>query len=258
MIKNETKSLIVPAILISISLLLFSAEPASKPFYTACSKNGFVLVELFTSEGCSSCPAADEAVAAIAHKYKEQVFVLGFHVDYWNRLGWKDQFSNAAYSNRQKEYASSFSLNSIYTPQVVVNGREEMVGSNKRQLEETIESELDKNIPFTLQVTATFSSNANITVLYSTNAEVNNKLNIALVQLNASTQVKSGENNGRTLSHINIVRSFQSIDLKEMKSGKLSIKLPDGLTFNQFRLIAFTQDKVNYHITSIAATSILQ
>src|SRR5882757_10188754 len=93
--------------------------------------NGFAVVELFTSEGCSSCPSADALVAAVQKENKDQpVYILAFHVDYWDRLGWKDAFSDAAYSDRQRAYASWLRLSSIYTPQVVVNGRKEFVGSD--------------------------------------------------------------------------------------------------------------------------------
>src|SRR5882724_8719091 len=68
--------------------------------------NGIAVVELFTSEGCSSCPPADEAVIDISNEYKSNVFIIGFHVDYWNSLGWKDAFSNASYTERQKQYAA--------------------------------------------------------------------------------------------------------------------------------------------------------
>src|SRR5947209_3544323 len=98
---------------------LLLAQPSSGP--------GFAVVELFTSEGCSSCPAADETLAKVAREYPENVYVLGFHVDYWDRLGWKDVYSSADYTNRQREYAQQFNLNSIYTPEVVVNGRVEFV-----------------------------------------------------------------------------------------------------------------------------------
>src|SRR5256885_17175186 len=74
------------------------------------SNSGFAVVELFTSEGCSSCPPADNAVANLLKEYKNDVYVLGYHVDYWDNLGWKDAFSNAAYTKRQRDYARSFKL----------------------------------------------------------------------------------------------------------------------------------------------------
>src|SRR5258708_21433844 len=82
---------------------------------------GFERVELFTSEGCSSCPSADETVARLLSKNIDNVYILAYHVDYWNRLGWKDPFSKSQYSERQNQYASRFNLNSVYTPQVIVN-----------------------------------------------------------------------------------------------------------------------------------------
>src|ERR1700743_2334239 len=83
---------------------------------------GFALVELFTSEGCSSCPPADEFAARIAKENQDKpVYVLAFHVDYWDRLGWKDRYSNPEFSQRQQRYAQYLHLESVYTPQVVVN-----------------------------------------------------------------------------------------------------------------------------------------
>ena len=94
-----------------------------------------VVVELFTSQGCSSCPPADALIREIAHDpaLRGRVIPLAFHVDYWDQLGWRDPFSSAAYSARQADYASkAFHGGDIYTPQMVVNGREALVGSNYR------------------------------------------------------------------------------------------------------------------------------
>src|SRR4051812_5442425 len=86
------------------------------------SNTGFAVVELFTSEGCSSCPPAEEAVAGLVKDYTSNVYVVSFHVDYWNYLGWKDEFSSAGFTSRQQQYAAVFNINSIYTPQAIVNG----------------------------------------------------------------------------------------------------------------------------------------
>ena len=107
-------------------------------------QKGFALIELFTSEGCSSCPAADKAVEELAKQYPSTVYVLAFHVDYWNRLGWTDEFSQPEYTARQSEYAAKFNLESIYTPQVVVNGRQEFVGSDKAKLQQVTATEAGK------------------------------------------------------------------------------------------------------------------
>src|SRR5579871_1462623 len=104
---------------------------------------GFAVVELFTSEGCSSCPPADQLIARIQQEEKDQpVYILAFHVDYWDRLGWKDACSDHRYTQRQNQYASWFKLQSIYTPEIVVNGRDEFVGSQEKTLRSAIVSGL--------------------------------------------------------------------------------------------------------------------
>src|SRR5580693_8460725 len=107
---------------------------------------GFAVVELFTSEGCSSCPPADQLVARIQQEEKDlPVYILAFHVDYWDRLGWKDAFSDARYTQRQNHYASWLNLQSVYTPQIIVNGRKEFVGSQENILRSAIQSGLDQS-----------------------------------------------------------------------------------------------------------------
>ena len=100
---------------------------------------GFAVVELFTSEGCSSCPPADALLAEQVRDAREHgrpVYCLAFQVDYWNRLGWADPYSDAGFSRRQNDYAQAFQSDRVYTPQVVVNGTEEFVGSDRAQVAE--------------------------------------------------------------------------------------------------------------------------
>src|SRR3569623_712974 len=100
--------------------------------YNINKSNDFTLFELFTSEGCSSCPAADKTLADIQHLYENKnVLILAYHVDYWNSLGWKDAFCTERNTQRQEYYAQIFKLNANYTPQVVVNGRKQFVGSDR-------------------------------------------------------------------------------------------------------------------------------
>src|SRR5215831_4626337 len=107
------------------------------------SSNSFAVLELFTSEGCSSCPPADRLLPQLAND--PNIIPLSFHVDYWDRLGWKDSFSNSEFSDRQKEYAKRFKLSSIYTPQLVVNGEFEMVGTNRSSAEAAIKKVFAEN-----------------------------------------------------------------------------------------------------------------
>src|SRR5258706_14663017 len=120
----------------------FCNSKATKKITHPAGGNGFAVVELFTSEGCSSCPPADEAMIKLAKEFPEHVYFLAYHVDYWDYIGWKDQFSNADYTKRQDKYAEEFKLNSIYTPQVVINGEKELVGSRESKIRTDIQQEL--------------------------------------------------------------------------------------------------------------------
>ena len=95
----------------------------------------FVVVELFTSEGCSSCPPADELLSEIVDGRYENTDVIGlsFHVDYWDYIGWKDPYASRDFTNRQRIYAEKLRSHQLYTPQMVVNGKHEFVGSNRQQ-----------------------------------------------------------------------------------------------------------------------------
>ena len=209
------------------------------------------MVELFTSEGCSSCPPADEAVAKILKEYTSNVYVLGYHVDYWNNYGWKDIFSNADYSRRQKIYAKIFQLPSIYTPQIVVNGKEQFVGSDKIKLHNSINNGLKQAGAATLNITAG-TQGGKITVSYKTNATGN--LNIALIQSQAENKIGAGENHGATLHHVNIVRDIKTIPATA--TGDVILNLPPGLSAKDCSVIAFTQNENDLKITSAAKTGI--
>jgi hypothetical protein len=244
----------VTALLVLITTAFTCADSSNKKITANHNTvNGFAVVELFTSEGCSSCPPADAVVAHLLKEYKNDVYVLGYHVDYWDNLGWKDAFSNAAYTNRQKDYAKFFKLSSVYTPQVIVNGAEQFVGSDETKLHAAINKDLKQMPAQTLSVAAKANADNMINVSYQTNS-TNNNLNIALIQLSTETRVQRGENHGATLHHINIVRNIKTIALKG-NTGDLTFNLPPGLSLKDCEVIAFTQD-ANMKITSAAKTDI--
>ena len=241
----------------ALSLVLLAGAAllglASAEKKTGTAPTGIAVVELFTSEGCSSCPPADEALAAADKAYTGHVYVLGFHVDYWDRLGWKDPFSNASWTDRQNRYAEKFKITSIYTPQAVVNGTTQFTGSEKNRLFATIEKELKQTPGAAPEISATMGSDKNIHVSYKTVAAPGRVLNIALVQRNADTQVKRGENEGKLLHHINIVRGLST---STAASGELRFRLPDGMTPAGCLIIAFVQDKGTLAITAAAEAAI--
>jgi len=214
---------------------------------------GFALVELFTSEGCSSCPPADEAVAKITKEAGDHVFVLGFHVDYWNYLGWKDEFSNPSFTSRQNLYAQHFNLNSIYTPQVIVNGKKEFVGSSESLLRKTVEQQLEESPPSVIFLAAKTNGNRTVTVTCKSGKDNSFVTNIALVQQQAVSHVKRGENEGRELKHINLVRDFKTITGPE---GTVSLTIPDGLNNKDCFVVAYLQNKNSLEISSAAKTAI--
>src|SRR5450432_2216288 len=199
---------------------------------------GFAVVELYTSEGCSSCPPADEVLARIAADYKDNVYVMGFHVDYWDRLGWKDAYSNAVYTRRQQEYGRVLRLSSIYTPQVIVNGEKEMVGSEEKNLRSVIAGDLKRPGGKKIILQAS-SDGASIKVNYQVADRGGDVLYIALLQSHAETKMGAGENNGRRLQHINIVRDLQTAAAGD--AGSVNFALPQGLKGKDCKLIAFLQ-----------------
>ncbi len=221
---------------------------------TGNNNTGLAVVELFTSEGCSSCPPADEALARLLEEKKPNVYVLGFHVDYWNSLGWKDVYSDAAYSARQQAYGSVFGLNSVYTPQAVVNGTEQFTGSDSRRLNTVVNEALNKPAPASLQVAATATGNNAISISYTAKEGNGTVLNIALVQLHARSNVRRGENAGSVLNHVNVVRVFKSLNAGNVP-GKVSLQIPEGLTAAECHVIAYLEG-ANKKIVAAAETGI--
>lgn len=219
--------------------MLFVVACSGKNPQSSSHGNGFALVELYTSEGCSSCPSAEAVLTKVHEEYKEHVYVMEFHVDYWNYIGWKDVFSSADYTKRQQHYASLLHLNSTYTPQAIVNGIHELVGSNDIKLHNIINEELQKMPSIAIQITAK-ASDRNINVHYAAGSIKRQVLNIALVQKHAATNVKRGENSGRNLQHINIVRALKTIDKPGM-DGTATIELPAGVAAKDCIIIAYTQ-----------------
>lgn len=220
---------------------------------------GFAVVELFTSEGCSSCPPADELVARVQQEDKDRpVYLLAFHVDYWDRLGWKDVFSDAAYSDRQRRYASWLNLQSVYTPQIVVNGRKEFVGSQASTLRNTIEKDLQgQAAPARLSINNLKREGHQLE--WTWQAEGGKKglsFVIALVQRSAVTNVKAGENGGHTLSHVQIVRNLQTAALNGKNNGAGHMDWPVGVKPGEAEVIAFLQNDDNGEIVAATRSAI--
>ena len=219
---------------------------------------GFAVIELFTSEGCSSCPPADELVAKIEKESKDKpVYILAFHVDYWNRLGWKDQFSSADFSKRQNDYANYLHLQTVYTPQIVVNGKTEFVGSQEGTLRNALHSSLQKAAIAQLELNVVTADQKQASLKYNTEgADKNTVLQVAVIEKAAQSKVERGENSGRTLSHVQIVRKLQQVPLNG-NSGMVNIALPHGFDAKSWEIIGFLQNTTNGSITGASKASFL-
>ena len=167
-----------------------------------------VVVELFTSEGCSSCPRADMPLGELtvdASRSEGEVYGLSFHVDYWDRLGWKDRFSDGAYTQRQYQYAKRLPDSRVYTPQMVVDGRVGFVGSDRVRAVEAIESALARDDELRLSLSVKDLTASRVVIEYDVDGlREGLGLSVAIAQRSASTNVKHGENDGRLLRHRNL------------------------------------------------------
>ncbi|WP_420149842.1 DUF1223 domain-containing protein [Spirosoma sp.] len=210
--------------------------PATKPV---------VVLELFTSQGCSSCPPADKALQEItqqAAKSGQAIYGLSFHVDYWNRLGWQDPFSTKQYTDRQRQYDRNLNTQT-YTPQLVINGRQNVIGGQRKRIEQAIQTIQKQPVSSFIGVDGSLVRNARqVTINYALSAAGPYRVNVALVQKEAQTVVKNGENGGRTLLNTNVVRQFRTIDNSDA-SGNVTLLLPDGLTADQTAVLVYVQRK---------------
>jgi hypothetical protein len=205
-----------------------------------------VLVELFTSEGCSSCPPADALLERLDRSQPTggaELIVLSEHVDYWNGIGWRDPYSSQEYSERQSAYAAQFGLRSIYTPQMVVDGQFEFVGSDARRASQAIE-EAAKASKAPVSISFGSSDGNAITVhveagpLPSSADTQSAGVFLAIADNSDESQVSGGENAGRKLQHVAVLRRLTrigavdasvefsrdiNIDLKSKNHGNLRI-----------------------------------
>ncbi len=171
-----------------------------------------VLVELFTSEGCSSCPPADEVLSRLAVSQPVPgalVIPLGEHVDYWDHLGWRDPFSSPQFSERQSDYASRrFGADRIYTPQLVVNGRQELVGSDYAHAVAAIAREARSQEGADVAITPDGAGRVAIRVQIRQGTTVHGAADVMLATTedHLGSDVRRGENHGRHLDHVAIVR----------------------------------------------------
>lgn len=224
-------------------------EAAAEPVSVANAKP--VLVELFTSQGCSSCPPADRLLKELSEEKGAgvEVITLAFHVDYWNYLGWKDKFSSADFSRRQEAYAERFRLNSSYTPQMVADGSAEFVGNNRAKAAEVIAKAASKQAG---TVNARIEGEKLFAKIELRPGHADATVLLAVAESKLFTTVGSGENSGSTLEHTSVVRSLTSIGRLSQKAMALSIesKVPRNSEWKSENLkhVIFVQENATLKI----------
>ncbi len=256
------------AILILVLALLgptgWSGLPASDA-----SAPVLVVVELFTSEGCSSCPPAESLLSVLEMSQPVEgveVVALSLHVDYWDGLGWKDPFSSPEFTRRQQGYASRFNNDGLYTPQMVIDGREELVGANRRTAIEAIRRQARQprasvSLELDSQDAGRRSVGARVRVddLPAANGPL--EVVLAVTESELASDITAGENVGRKLRHTAVVRELRVI-------GELDSATADGVSFetdllldpdwkrDNVRVIVFVQERVGRRIVGSAVSDV--
>lgn len=225
-----TRSLLLGLLLFAASGPVTAAEPV-------------VVLELFTSQGCSSCPPADRLLSTLAAE-SPGVLALSFHVDYWNRLGWPDPFSDARWTQRQRSYAAKLNQKNLYTPQLVVNGRLAFPGHDERRAREATKTFLARPAAVSVTFEATREGDL-VKVRYAaTGAPSGSMVNLALVESGVAVDVPRGENAGRRLHHHNVVRAFTTV---KPPSGTVTLDVPPD-TKASLGVVAYVQDAQKWHV----------
>jgi hypothetical protein len=219
-----------------------------------------VIVELFTSEGCSSCPPADDALqrleAGVPHA---EVIALGEHVTYWDRLGWKDRFSADVFTKRQEDYARRFRLASVYTPQMVVNGQAEFVGVDEgRARKEIAKAAQEPGGRLTLTI------DHDVVAIRAMGLPPEAKgadVILAVTETRLDTDVQRGENSGHKLRHTGVVRSLESIGrIEDSRSGSYAnqsqVRIDPSWKRENLKLVVFLQDRVTKRIWAVSAAKL--
>jgi hypothetical protein len=222
-----------------------------------------VLLELFTSEGCSDCPPADRLLEALDRTQSvagAEVIVLSEHVDYWNRLGWKDPFSSPQFSSRQAAYAGKFHLDGVYTPQLVVDGKVQFVGSDGQAAKAAIERERHEQ-KLAIAISNVVRTGNRITahiVIPAIQKQPGGRapvLYVALADDRTESQVARGENAGRSLAHVAVVRYLspaETIRDDHPVDKQVALSVEPGVGTNGLRVVAFLQDTASGHILGAA------
>lgn len=215
-----------------------------------------VVLELFTSQGCSSCPPADILLDKVKSEFEHSVFPLSYHVDYWNYIGWKDPFSESKYAEKQRVYNTKFKNKSNYTPQIVVNGTDHFVGSNSSKLYSAMNNYSKEKTTNKINLIYAWSDKNKILFEYSISGSTMDKTLRALLALDQrTTDVKRGENRNRKLTNSNIVVAEKTISVASL-GGKSFISIPEIVNPNEKISLVLLIENKDYDITGAVKSMI--
>ena len=226
------------------------------------------LLELFTSEGCSSCPPADALLAKLDHEQRlgnAEIIALEEHVDYWDQQGWRDPFSSAQWTERQQDYAAAFRNDGVYTPQMVVDGRAEFVGSSQSRARSAIaEAVREPKAEVTLMSRPSSDARAKVSIAVKMPpAPESQKAQVwlAVTETGLHSNVSRGENAGQDLHHAAVVRSLRKVgetapNRDAAYSGEHDVQLDPGWKKENLRVVAFVQDAKTRHILGAASVHV--
>jgi hypothetical protein len=175
----------------------------------ASAQNNPIVIELYTSQGCSSCPPADALLHDLAKR--GDVIALALHVDYWDYIGWKDEFADPAFTKRQKAYARAAGHRTVYTPQMIIGGLDHVIGNRPMEVADAIQAHKGQQTGVSVQAQR---SGSTLTIQASTTQPSTEKLLVQLVRFTPkqTVAITRGENAGKTLSYANVVSSWQILD----------------------------------------------
>ena len=227
-----------------------------------------VLVELFTSEGCSSCPPADELLARLEQTQSvagAEVIALSEHVDYWNHLGWRDPYSSAAFSARQNEYAAAFDTDEVYTPQMIVDGHIQFVGNDANRARATIANaakETKAAVTVSLVSEDAHASSVTLAVHVPSLPKIsegdNAEVILAITESALSSNVTKGENSGRRLSHAAVVRKLSVLGTIDSQNGasfsaQPVVQIDKAWKRDNLKAVLFIQERASRRVLGAAA-----
>jgi len=231
-------------------------------YVTAQTAKPAVLIELFTSEGCSSCPPADNLLAALDRDkayHGIPVVVLSEHVNYWDHEGWRDPFSSPDWTQRQNDYNDRFHLESVYTPQIVINGTQQVNGSDGPNIAKAIETAAEQphNIQIEIKDAAWSGDELHATVNIPETGTKGANLYAVLADDQDITDVKKGENAGRTITNVAVARVLRKVaKIQGPYAGTVRMMLPRGVERGKMRLVLFVQKGDNGEVLGAAETAV--